>query len=266
MLSALQKTRSLWQRHYQRERSLQIYPDENLVRLLKITEREGHLPDRDAPPGKTASSKTASIKAASGKTASIKAASSLAALDLGCGMGRHIRLLQDLGYAPVYGSDISSVALDYCRQAYPQAHLFELQEKEFLEKKLEKKLLEIDKELLPRRSLLPFDEGYFSAIILWGVLHYNSQEVVSSLLTEAGRLLADDGFVYFTLRASADTHFSSNADLKGGAIHLYSEREARQLLASSFSVVELGYSERSPLDQLERRICHWFGRASKPLS
>ncbi len=219
MSVAIRKTEALWERHYRRDRSLQVYPDENLVRLLKMRQRERALPERN--PG--------------------------AALDLGCGKGRHIALLQELGYAPLYGSDTSSEALAYCRRKFPKIDLFALQ----------------GEQLLSDSFSFPLQEGSLSVVILWGVLHYNCDAAICSLLREARRLLAAEGCLYFTLRAATDSHFASNAAMQGASIRLFTEETARALLTAYFPVVELGYSERSPLGQLERRICHWFGQAKK---
>lgn len=76
-----------WDKHYTRDKSILIYPDENLVRMLK--------------PYIEAKNKT-----------------QLRALDLGCGTGRHIKLSMELGVADVLGIDTSHNALKISGSMY----------------------------------------------------------------------------------------------------------------------------------------------------
>ena len=69
-----------WETHYTAGKSELLYPDENLVRLLKKNRLLGSPGD-------------------------------LTAVDLGCGSGRHLRLLSDLGITRVIGLDASYNAL-----------------------------------------------------------------------------------------------------------------------------------------------------------
>ena len=77
-----------WNRHYTREKSILLYPDENLVRMLK-----NYLNDHDNP-------------------------NKLIAVDLGCGSGRHIKLIDELGISKIIGIDISYNALSICSERY----------------------------------------------------------------------------------------------------------------------------------------------------
>lgn len=38
-------------------------------------------------------------------------------LDLGCGLGRHLRQLRDIGHTNIMGADVSAAAIDCCRNA-----------------------------------------------------------------------------------------------------------------------------------------------------
>ena len=200
----VQKTRKAWDERYTRARSRPSYPDEHLVRLLSAVQ-----------PGP--------------------------ALELGCGSGRHLELLYEQGFSPVYGTDTSAKSREMCAERYPEARIRAFQYES----------LRLD---LPDHSQ--------SAIVCWGVLHYNSEADIQALLTETRRLLRPGGVLLGTLRAAGDTHFADNPDMAQASLRLFSQDEARAILGEHYAHVELGYSERSPVGQLERRICHWTFRCS----
>lgn len=210
-------TRAAWERHYQRKKSRQSYPDENLVRLLARL---------------TADSDTQSGAGA--------------ALDLGCGSGRHLKLLDEFGFAPIAGCDTSEASLAISAQLVPAAQVFA-----------------IPSETTPEDFRLPLSDGHCRIVVCWGVLHYNSHRLSQAMLAEIARVLAPGGECLGTLRARGDTHFQSNADMQGADIHLFDESQARELLANAFDSVELGYAERSPVGALDQRVCHWIFRAQR---
>lgn len=166
--------------------------------------------------------------------------------DLGTGSGRHLKLANELGFSPVVGADVSPNAVALCRKKYPFARVMVLDEEE------------------PEKEMrLPFPDGYFQTIAAWGVLHYNTREAAASLVAEVFRILRPGGHFVGTLRAEKDTHLAGNQDVPGLDVQYFDESGARRLLAASFNHVELGYAERSPVGELERRICHWIFRAMK---
>lgn len=75
----MDKSKEVWSRHYQREKSILEFPDENLVRLI---------------------SKKSGVK---------KGLLGQWALDLGCGSGRHLSLLRKFGLLPI-GLDIAELS------------------------------------------------------------------------------------------------------------------------------------------------------------
>lgn len=84
--------RTPWNRHYQTEKSRQLYPDENLVRLLAATRSELN-------------------------------AENASALDYGFGSGRHLHLLQEMRFGRIAGCEISDVACEQGRQSFPEMDL-----------------------------------------------------------------------------------------------------------------------------------------------
>jgi len=194
-----------WDEHYQKEKARQKYPDENLVRMLGNLRRG-------------------------------------AALDFGCGSGRHIALLHELGFSPIYGTDISQNAVEMCRKDYAYAGLF--------------------KSNLPSSEefFLPFPDEYFDLIVAWGVLHYNGRSSLETILEEFKRILKNGATFVGTLRSTNDTHFVSNPDMEGSEILYFTEEEAKELIGAHFHDVQLGYMERIPLGE-NRKVCHWCFRA-----
>ena len=207
----LETNREAWNTHYDRSRAALDFPDENLVRLLQSQPR--------GP-----------------------------ALDYGCGSGRHIKLLLDLRFHPVYATDTSDRALDMCRERFGSTGSAQIIR-------------------LPHSGAqlqIPVGDAAFQTIVCWGVLHYNSPEDTDKMLAEFRRILKPGGVLLGTLRATGDTHFQSNSDMDGARIFFYNEDEARRTLNNHFTDTRLGYMERTPIGDLSRRVCHWFFEARKP--
>ena len=169
----------------------------------------------------------------------------VAALDLGCGSGRHIQLLIDLGFHPVHGIDTSENSVRLCRSRFPGADF----------------LCPAPEMLARNEYALPHGDAHFQVVVLWGVLHYNSSPLQNAMLAEVRRMLVPGGCALGTLRAHGDTHFRNNADVGDAAMQYFTEDKARELLYSHFDRVEIGYMERTPVGDLSRRICHWIFRA-----
>ncbi len=203
--NTLAETCSTWNQYYTQNKHQQEYPDENLVRLLKPLEKG-------------------------------------VALDIGCGRGRHIKLLQDLGFSNIYASDISPKALQESFQKYPSICTIELPEEFWAGEPFQ----------------LPIEKKMLQIIIAWGVLHYNSIALTDKILNEFTRLLRPNGFFLGTLRADTDTHLNNNSNLALGNWQLYSEKDCRKLLEKHFRKIKIGYTERTLLGKLEQKICHWF--------
>lgn len=82
-------TTQIWNRHYQNDKSKQLYPDENLVRLLSRYKQDPLLQNKK-----------------------------LTVLDYGFGSGRHLSLLDDFGFEYIAGCDISEVAVELAKKNF----------------------------------------------------------------------------------------------------------------------------------------------------
>jgi SAM-dependent methyltransferase len=205
-----------WDNHYTREKSKLNYPDEYLVRMLSKEIRE----NQTLQNGK--------------------------ALDLGCGSGRHLKLLNDFNFNSVIGADLSFHALKFC-----------------------------DGMLMVCDNIkLPIKNESIDIIIAWGSLHYNYKSETPKMITEILRILKKSGIFLGTLRSSRDTYLkkgtnlgndvwqTSLTDIEGSISAFFCEEEINSIF-SQFETVQLGLSERTIMGDLDKLISHWIIRAIK---
>ncbi|MCX8122709.1 MAG: class I SAM-dependent methyltransferase [Spirochaetes bacterium] len=203
-------TTKRWNTHYTRDASVLLYPDEQLVRML---------------------SKHAANKAR--------------AIDVGCGTGRHIKLLYEFGCNYVVGIDISFNALVQSKKVLHA---------DFVQAEIQN---------------LPFGDSSFDIAVAWGSLHYAKKDMLPVMLHEIKRILAPHGVLFGTLRSENDTyiargkHLGNNiwetdlTDIKGAVVSLYSLEEVKTYL-NVFSEYHIGLMERTLLDDLTKKLSHWY--------
>ncbi len=209
-----------WNTHYKRNRSILSYPDENLVRLVAGAVK----------------------KSSDGKN--------LKAIDIGCGSGRHMLLLEESGFGTVCGSDYSLNALDICRDAgFPVVANCE-------------------------NRNMPFRDETFDVAVAWGSLHYSTKDETVKMVEEARRIIKKDGLLFATLRRDNDTylkngtHLGNNTwrtgldDLTGSVVSFFSEDELKTLF-SSFTEFSYGWMERTIIGDTGKVISHWIISAKK---
>jgi len=207
-------TEGTWENHYHREKARLTFPDENLVRLIAKHSGQG-----STDPGFTA-------------------------LDLGCGTGRHISLLDSLGFKRVIGMDLSFRALELCRDlCHP--------------------LVQNDNTRIPLR------DRSIDLVIAWGSLHYNRKKDMKAMLGEISRILKTEGRLFATLRTDRDTCLRSGEmtgdnewitdlnDISGSLVSFYSEEELLPNF-SMFKSMEYGIMERSLMGNTSSIISHWI--------
>lgn len=216
----IEKTRQVWDNHYNREKSRLTYPDENLVRLLAKLRSEQNTSGRPW------------------------------ALDLGAGSGRHSLLLESLGYQ-VTAIDYSSTSLENIRSISNTIDTVELSSPPY-----------------------PFGNETFEVVVAWGVLHYNPDFLIREMVADIYRILKAGGSFLGTIRSQFDTFLEPNSnhemgleDLKGGSVRLFRHDELETILSGAgFSRSRIGLMERTPLDQLDKRISHYYFQSTKQTS
>jgi ubiquinone/menaquinone biosynthesis C-methylase UbiE len=209
-----------WDQHYGMAKSELLYPDENLVRLLKK-----HL-----------------INAGD--------ASAMTGVDLGCGSGRHLKLLSELGLTSIVGIDTSLKALVISRKHCPGPLL------------------------QSNNNHLPFKDKIADIIIAWGSLHYSSKIDLTAMLEEIQRILKRDGCLFATLRSNRDTYLKRGRhlgndtwitdlhDINGSIVSFYSEDELKTAF-SIFSEFSYGLIERTTVGDISSLISHWIIQSRK---
>jgi ubiquinone/menaquinone biosynthesis C-methylase UbiE len=209
-----------WNEHYTKEKSVLVYPDENLVRLLR-----SYLKDQDNP-------------------------NKLIAVDLGCGSGRHIKLMGELGIHKIIGFDTSYNALAICRKMY-QALLMQAQGEH-----------------------IPIKDNAVDIVVSWGSLHYGRKKSTHGMLMEISRILKKSGMLFGTLRTNRDTFLkrgkhlgedtwiTDHKEVDNTIVSFYSEEELQSSL-SNYRDFRYGIMERSTTGDIETIISHWFFWAKK---
>jgi ubiquinone/menaquinone biosynthesis C-methylase UbiE len=208
-----------WNNHYTKDKSSLLYPDENLVRLIGAYMRNR------------------------GNT------ELLTAIDIGCGSGRHIKLLHELGISFTVCSDYSFNAL-----AHSQSFTSRL--------------------VQCKNESLPFKNSSFDMAVSWGSLHYTTRENLIIQINEILRILKSGGSLFGTLRSSFDTMLKSGIelspgtwqtdlkDISGSIVSFYTEEELKTAFRG-FSDFSYGIIERTQLNSIDKRISHWYFKAVK---
>ncbi len=209
-----------WNNHYKKEKSVLSYPDENLVRLLKK------------------------------KKEILQNPNNLTVVDLGCGSGRHVKLIKDLGVDNVIGMDYSLNGLKITSENF-SSHVIQNDNKK-----------------------IPLKSNSVDIIVAWGSLHYNKKQDLPIMIKEIYRVLKKDGIFYGTIRSSNDSYLKKGKhlgndcwqtdlkDIKGSITSFYDEEELNKQF-EIFNNLNYGLIERTILGDLTKKISHWVIEAGK---
>ncbi len=155
-------------------------------------------------------------------------------LDFGCGTGRHIQFFLNEGFCNLYGIDFSYEAIEICKQLYPKVFFSTINE-----------------------ISIQFPMHFFDLILCWGVLHYNDKQNRMALLKEFQRVLKPNSYLIGTYRSKEDTHFT-NSQIKTAQFFVFNLEEIHQELSNFFINIQIGHTTRTPLNQLQQKIAHYF--------
>lgn len=111
------------------------------------------------------------------------------ALDLGCGVGRHTRLLAHAGLE-TYGADASVSGLAYAR-AQPLGERTQWTQASF--------------------EALPFQTASLDFVLAWNVIYHGDRAVVARALAEIRRVLRPRGLLQFTMLSKRNSLFGQGA-------------------------------------------------------
>lgn len=151
-------------------------------------------------------------------------------LDFGCGIGRHVALLNDFNL-DVYGFDLSSEAIKTAKLG------FELSGQENLSNKL----------IVSDITNLPYMDKKFDYMLSHGVLDSMPFNTAKKGLAELHRVLKKDGLIYFDLIDSLDSSFNDSPSFEKevddeherGTIQSYFNMDRiNKLLSVNYKIIE----------------------------
>lgn|GEM_PF-563406 len=154
----------VWNSSYDRGGNILFYPHEEIIRFINRYVRKRYSFDgfKDISP--------------------LLDETSFASLDLGCGIGRHIKFLDEFKLNP-YGIDLSDTAIDMGKAWF----------------------LSIGKDNLAKKMLvasvteLPFQDDFFSICVSHGVLDSMPRSIAIEGMREVKRVLKNGGLMYLDL-------------------------------------------------------------------
>jgi len=173
--------------------------------------------------------------------------------DLGCGLGRHLVLLAEMGF-DVAGSDLSPLAVAASSERLAALGL--------PGRVREGEMTAIDE---PASS--------FDAVLSYNVLYHALPEGIARALDEVRRILRPGGLFLVTLLADTAPSFAQGERIGERTIlktegpeervpHTYLDREGVLILLREFSLERLSYVEQE-YDRLARKGCHYVALARK---
>lgn len=103
-------------------------------------------------------------------------------LDLGCGVGRHLRSMVDLGYE-AHGIDSSESAIAACAERFPaEVRIGEM-------------------------TATGYPDAFFDAVVAFNSVHHGGRDDVTAAVAEIARILRPGGWVFATLASRENRMF-----------------------------------------------------------
>lgn len=108
-------------------------------------------------------------------------------LDLGCGIGRHVIFLDDMGFE-VYGIDLSYEAIKYAENWCDKLNKCKLK----------------DRLLVGSAVSMPYKSNFFDFIVSHGVIDSMSFDIAKKTIEEVHRVIRKGGLFYFDVISGCD--------------------------------------------------------------
>ena len=152
-------------------------------------------------------------------------------LDLGCGIGRHIKFLDEFGLNP-YGIDLSNEAIE---------------EGKLWMYSINKKYL-ADKMIIGSVTKLPYKDNYFNIVVSHSVLDCMPRNMAQEGVDEALRVLKKDGMMYLDFYMDFQ---------KGDMDELVQIGFDKGTVKSYFTIESLKEFIGNKADIIEFKVIHW---------
>lgn len=177
------------------------------------------------------------------------------ALDLGCGIGRHLVYLAENGF-DVRGCDLSPGGVDECRRVLGPLGLG-------------------DRVVLADMRRLPYPDAAFDVVVAVHVLYHCAREDVSRALAEARRVLAPGGLLLATFNDRGNSSYGRGREvephtfvrtegLEAGIPHHYVDRAALLDFLGHFRPLHLSLKRDERVSEGIEPSAHWWVLAERP--
>lgn len=225
---------SVWNASYDKGGNICFYPHEEIVRFVNrfVRKRRGiHTFENIMP---LLSSKTPLFHS----------------LDLGCGIGRHIKFLDEFNLNP-YGIDLSETAIGIGKEWMRSIG------KEYLS----------DRMFVANVTALPFEDNYFGICVSHGVLDSMPREIAIQGMKEVRRVLQPGAFMYLDLIMDIDKHEGDEIVKEGyetGTVQSYFTADSIMEFLSEFDIIDFNIiSNTDEKGMLRNKRAHLVIKNSK---
>lgn len=162
-------------------------------------------------------------------------------LDLGCGVGRHVRLFASEGFES-HGLDGSESGIAFTRSAAEQDGLT------------------VDLRV-GRMTALPYADDFFDYVLSFNVIYHGDRTVVAKAVSEIRRVLKPDGLFQGTMLSKRNGHYGKGTEVAPDTFvldgvddkdhpHFYCNAAELVTLFEGFELLSLG-------DRLHNHPEHW---------
>lgn len=198
-----------WNNSYQKRQNFVFYPHEEVIRFISKYFRK---------------------RIGFDEYKAIHSSKELVGLDLGCGIGRHVKYLHEMGIEP-YGIDLSIEATEYAKKWFRKIHL------ENLSRNVTTGSI----------TSMPYKDDFFDLALSHGVLDSMPFQIAYDGVVEMHRCLKINGLFYFDVISGDDKkrfrEYSCeeivDTEHERGTIQAYYNwSKVTQLASIGFSIIE----------------------------